>query len=258
MTNSWIISFDRRPDAELRLFCFPHAGVGGSIYRSWSDRLPGWIELSAVQLPGRESRFRERPFRNVDALVEAVKEGLAPFLDRPFAFFGHSMGAIVAYEVARVLEEGHGPRPGHLFVSGRRAPHLPPREPPMTHLPDEAFVAEVGRRYGGIPDPLLEQPDLLSIFLPALRADMEALEAYAYRPGASLTCPVTAYGGKADPWAGAPELEAWAASTTARFGMRLFEGGHFFLEAAGSKLVADVVGKLAARRREAASHPTAT
>ncbi|TVP47775.1 MAG: thioesterase [Gemmatimonadales bacterium] len=258
MTNPWTLSFERRPDAELRLYCFPHAGVGGSAYRSWSDRLPEWIELNAVQLPGRENRFRERPIRDMEALAESVTEGLTPSLDRPFAFFGHSMGALVAYEVARILEGRKGPRPRHLFVSGRRAPQLPRREPLMSHLPDESFVAEIGRRYGGIPHTLLAQPDLLALFLPSLRADMEALEAHTHRHGSLLSCPVRAYGGRADALARAAELEAWAESTTDRFGMRLFDGGHFYLQAALPALLGDLIAEMASHRFEPVSDRTAT
>ena len=197
--GTWLVRMKPRPAARLRLLCVPYAGVGPSAYRRWSDALPSDIEVGAVHLPGREGRLREPALTGLEPLIDVTAEGLKPFLDRPFALFGHSMGALVAFELARRFRaEGWG-EPTHLFVSGRRAPQVPPRHPDIAHLPDAEFVEEIRRRYNGIPDEVLRHPDLLALLLPGLRADLTLIEAYVHRPGRAAPVPGLGLRGRCGP-----------------------------------------------------------
>lgn len=244
-SGTWLVRMKPRPAARLRLLCVPYAGVGPSAYRRWSDALPPDIEVGAVHLPGREARLREPALTRLEPLIDVTAEGLRPFLDRPFALFGHSMGALVAFELARRFRvEGWG-EPTHLFVSGRRAPHLPPRHPEIAHLPDAEFVEEIRRRYNGIPDEVLRHPDLLALLLPGLRADLTLIEAYVHRPDRALRCPVSVCGGITDPEATQADLAGWREHAEGAFSLQMFPGGHFFVQSAHEELVQSVRAALA-------------
>lgn len=243
MTNPWLIRFAPRPSAPLRLFCFSYAGGGAAHYRAWLEALPNDVELCAVQLPGREGRLRESPMSAIDAIVERLLPALGPELDRPFVFFGHSMGAMVAFEMARELQRIGTHMPQRLIVSGRRAPHLPETEAPMHRLADDAFVAEIGRRYGGIPAEVLRHRDLLELLLPGLRADITAVETHSFRPAAPLGCPLSVFGGDADSRAPLDQLEAWRAHGAAGMRLKVFPGGHFYFADARvrSQLISEIL-----------------
>jgi medium-chain acyl-[acyl-carrier-protein] hydrolase len=241
-----MVRMQPRTAARLRLLCVPYAGVGPSAYRRWAQDLPADIEVGVVHLPGRESRLREAPFTRIEPLIEAAVPALRPFLDLPFAMFGHSMGALVAFELARRFrDEGWG-SPTHLFVSGRRAPHLPPRHPAIAHVPDDEFVLEIRRRYNGIPDEVMRHRDLLALLLPGLRADLSAIETYAHRSGAPLDCPIAAFGGLLDPEATEVELVGWRQQTTGALSVQMFRGGHFFLQTAHEDLMRILTDELIA------------
>ena len=247
MTPSpWLTRFVPRPNARVRLVCFSYAGGGSAVYRPFSMSLPESVEVVGVLLPGRERRLREPALTSITAIVEGVLPALAPELDRPYAFFGHSMGAMVAYEVAREMPNRGLPSPGHLFVSGRRAPHLQEPDPPLSHLSDEAFVEAIDRRYGGIPAEILQHRDILELLLPALRADMAAIEAHRHSPGPTLPCPITLFGGHDDPRAGPDVLAPWQEQTQDRTLMRHFAGGHFYFNDAAvrGQLLAEVARQL--------------
>ncbi|MDE3090694.1 MAG: thioesterase, partial [Chloroflexota bacterium] len=215
-TNSWLRISSPQPDARLRLFCFPYAGGGAMIYRAWHQHLPANIEVCAVQLPGREDRIRERPFTNLVELVQALLPHLLPYLDKPFAFFGHSMGALIGYELAQQLAQQPGQVPRCLFVSGRRAPFLPERARLLHTLPtDEILLAELQRRYNNIPAPIFEDAELRALFAPLLRADAALAETYQCPASTSLPCPIVALGGDSDPLVSLAELQGWQTLTQA-------------------------------------------
>jgi surfactin synthase thioesterase subunit len=245
MNDPWLYKPLARPDASVRLFCFTHAGVAAAFYRLWPQGLPADVEVCAIQLPGRGSRFREPPFTRMHDIVRSLASALRAHVDRPFAFFGHSMGAIVAREVARELSRA-GLVPGHLFVSGRRPPWMPDpdRRRALHPLPDAEFVDEVSRRYGGIPPEVRAHDDLMALLLPGLRADFEALETFALAVPESLPCPVTAYGGTCDPQTPRTHLDAWCTETRSDFSVRTFEGGHFYLEPQRADLLSDISARL--------------
>lgn len=225
----WFKVFLPRPQARVRLFCFPYAGGGASVYRLWPGELPDAVELCAVQLPGRESRWREEPFRRIEPLADETAQVLAGRLDRPFVFFGHSMGAVLAFEVTRRLARRGAALPRHLLVSGRPGPRVEDTDEPIRDLPREEFIAAV-RRYSGTPDEVLQNAELMDLIEPLLRADFSVSETYAYAPDAEpLPVPITAFGGVADEDVPPEDLDPWRLETAGPFRKHLFEGGHFFL-----------------------------
>jgi medium-chain acyl-[acyl-carrier-protein] hydrolase len=235
--DPWMVRLTPKPAARLRLFCAPCAGRGASLYRRWPEFIDGEVELCAIQLPGRESRLREPPFTNMAEAVDRAAEALECYLDVPFALFGHSMGAIFCFELVRRLRNRYGIAPMHLFVSARRAPQWPDPLPPLRGLPDSRFIAEIRRRYNGIPREVLADQELMALLLPVLRADVQMLETYVFEPGPPLDCPITAFGGTEDSDLRMEELEGWSEHTNEGFGTRLFSGDHFFVHSAAKKVV---------------------
>jgi medium-chain acyl-[acyl-carrier-protein] hydrolase len=234
MSNSvasrWVQYWQPRPKARIRLFCFPYAGGGASIFRTWHESLPQEIEICPVQLPGREGRLLEPPFSDLPSLIARLAEALYPLLDRPYAFFGHSMGAILSFELTRYLRrEGDSRHPRHLFVSARRAPQVPDLDPPTAHLPEPEFIEEL-QRLKGTPEAVLQNEELLRLLLPLLRADFTLCENYAYEEDKALACPITAFGGLYDVDVTRQMVAAWREQTSSAFKSRFFNGDHFFLQ----------------------------
>jgi medium-chain acyl-[acyl-carrier-protein] hydrolase len=221
----------------MRLFCFPYAGAGAAVYRLWSDVLPAEIELCRIQLPGRENRRREPLFTQLSPLVQTLAQVLRPFLNLPFAFFGHSLGALISVELARELRKRHDLSPAYLFASGFRAPHIPNPDPPMYQLPDAAFVEEMLRRYDGIPEAVRRHAELMELLLPTLRADTAICETYVYTDDDPLDCPIAAFGGLQDRQVSHDDLAAWHDQTRSSFTLRMFPGNHFFVQSACGPLL---------------------
>lgn len=241
--SRWIAYRQPAADARLRLFCFHHAGGGATLYRGWWKGVPAGVEVLPVQLPGRESRIGEPPYRSVEELMPPLVEGLRPFMDLPFAFLGHSMGALVAFELARHLAGEGLPGPVRLFASGHRGPSLPDTRPPAYALPEPEFIEEM-RRLNGTPEEVLQHREILDMLLPLLRADFEFCETYRYSPGAPLRCPISALGGVADADVSREQLEAWRAETEGPFTMRLFPGGHFYLASDPQPVLREIAPEL--------------
>jgi medium-chain acyl-[acyl-carrier-protein] hydrolase len=228
-TSTWFQYRQHRPQAQIRLFCFPYAGGGASIFHSWSRQALPEIDICPVQLPGRENRLLDKPFSDIHFLISALASALLPYLDRPFAFFGHSMGALISFELARYLRHmGYGLEPLHLFVSGHRAPQLPDTDPPTYHLSRQAFVEEL-RRLKGTPEEVLQNEELLELLLPCLRADFALCQKYIYKDDKPLDASITAFGGLRDNMVPHDTVAAWQAQTSKVFKLQFFEGDHFFL-----------------------------
>lgn len=234
-STQWIVTY-RQVNSGMRLICFPYAGGGASVFRSWGQHsLLSNVEVCAVQLPGREARITEAPVEDVRQLVPQLREALEPYLDRPFAFFGHSIGALVSFELARELRRTGGIEPRHLFVSGCPAPHLSHSER-MWDLPDDEFLERL-RRFNGTPPDVLNHPELMDMMLPTIRADFALRDRYDYRDEPSVSCPITAFGGMADMHVDCAMLRAWRQHTQERFQVWLFQGDHFFLRSAQETLL---------------------
>jgi medium-chain acyl-[acyl-carrier-protein] hydrolase len=218
----------RPPMKPLQLICFPYAGGGASIFRSWGAPLAPDIEVCATTLPGRDSRFCEEPIRRLEGLVDCCFEELRERLRPPFAFFGHSMGSLIAYELARRLQRERMPSPVCLVVSAHRAPHLPSPYPPIHDLPTPALLEEL-QEYNGTPAEVLRDAELMELLLPMIRADFAVCETYEHLAGEPLDCPLLAFGGDRDEWVPVEHVEAWAEHTAARFKSFVLPGDHFFL-----------------------------
>jgi medium-chain acyl-[acyl-carrier-protein] hydrolase len=236
--SRWFPALKPRPKASLRLICFPYAGAGTAVFRAWPGALNDTIELRVAQLPGRGGRLREDRFERMPPLIETLVENLRPLLDRPFAFFGHSLGAIVAFETARVLR-GCSLAPAHLFVSGKIAPQLPDPAPRIHELPDSEFLREL-QKLNGMPQAVLDSKELLEIMLPVVRSDFSLLESYTYEAQAPLGCPITAFGGLQDPRTTEKGLGSWRAETTDSFDLVMLQGDHFFLDTARPVLLQSI------------------
>jgi medium-chain acyl-[acyl-carrier-protein] hydrolase len=221
----------RRPNAAARwrLVCLPFAGGGAGAFRPWADGLPLTVDVCAVQPPGRETRFREPPFTDLRRYVAALADALAPLFDLPVTLYGHSMGALAAFELAREFRRRDGPGPARLVVSGRAAPHLPPRRKPLHILPDREFRAEL-KSLGGTPPAVIDNDDLMAALLPTLRADFTAHETYESMEELPLDCSILAVTGAEDTLAPAADVDEWRRHTRAAFDLRVLPGGHFFIQ----------------------------
>jgi medium-chain acyl-[acyl-carrier-protein] hydrolase len=230
----WLAGRKPNPKARVRLFCFPYGGGGDSIFRSWQNVLPDTIEVCPLQLPGRGSRITEPSFTELRPLVRAAGQAIAPYLDKPFAFFGHSMGALVGFELARHLRRDYGSQPVRLFVSGRCSPQTF-IEPFSPDLPDSEFL-KVLRRSDGTPEEVLENSELMELLLPAVRADYVVCKSYGYTLEPPFGFPITVFGGLDDRGVTRDCIEGWREHTTGSFIMRMLPGNHFFLNLSTSRL----------------------
>lgn len=226
-----------------RLFCFPNAGGGATSYRRWPTALSDHAQLFAIQPPGREERFGEQPFTKLEPLLAELIPCLLPYLDGPFAFFGHSMGALICAEAARLLQAQYARTPNHLFVSASDALNLVQDRSKRYLLTDEALIADL-RTLNGTPEELLAHPEMLRLLLPLLRADYSILGRYTYQQGPRLTCPITVLAGDADPLVSADGLRAWQDLTIGPVDIQIFSGGHFYLHSAQADLLDLIIERL--------------
>jgi medium-chain acyl-[acyl-carrier-protein] hydrolase len=230
LTNDeWVQYRQAKPQAMVRLFCFPYAGGGASLFRNWVQKFPPEIEVCPVQLPGRENRLRQEAYTNIHLLLEPLARALQPYFDMPYSFFGHSMGALISFEITRYLRrDKHTLQPVHLFVSGRRAPQIPNTDAPLHQLPEDRFI-EALRDLKGTSESILQTTELLQILLPLLYTDFALCETYKYISEKLLTCPITAFGGLQDKDVPRDTAAAWKEQTQGPFRLRFFIGDHFFL-----------------------------
>jgi medium-chain acyl-[acyl-carrier-protein] hydrolase len=224
----WLMFGGTRAAARARLFCFHHAGGAASMYRRWMDDLPPEFDLYALQLPGREFRIREEAFTQLEPLVQEVVQVLTPLMDRPLVLFGHSMGATVAFELARELRRRGVSQPLLLGVSGRIAPHFRSRFTPVQELTDAQLVEKL-KNVGGLPDYVLNEPELMAHVLPLVRADYKIVDNYRLVPEPPLSCPIAAFHGLNDILTNQEEITGWQQHTTGKFTVQGFPGDHFFL-----------------------------
>ncbi|MFD2416320.1 thioesterase II family protein [Amycolatopsis pigmentata] len=247
MTNRklWLRQFRPAPTAGVRLVCFPHAGGSASYFLPMVTALAPDVDVIAVQYPGRQDRHREPLVDNIVELATTVAGLLDDEDGRPTALFGHSMGALVAFEVARLLEK-RGPRPAALFVSGRSAPSVHNRR--STHLlPDADLIADV-KRLSGTDSRIWETPDMVEMVLPVIRNDYRAVNTYTYVPGPDVSCDIMALIGDEDTMVTPDKADQWGAHTTGSFTRHIYPGGHFYLDThfpAVSRRIAEYLTKAA-------------
>jgi medium-chain acyl-[acyl-carrier-protein] hydrolase len=226
--DTWLSCPRQKPDASVFLICFPYAGGSPAAYYPWAAALPDSINVCSVHLPGRGTRLREEPFNRMASLVPVLTDVLTNFLSHAerFAFFGHSLGASIAFEIVRELRRRGQSMPTHLFVSGSRSP----QEPYTDHihgLPEAEFLEEI-RQMGGTPPEILNHKELMALLLPTMRADFAIRETYAYHEEPPLPCPITAFGGLTDYIVAQESLEDWRTQTARGFSLHMFPGDHFF------------------------------
>lgn len=225
--NPWIRRFHTEPAGRATLVCFPHAGGSASFFYPVSDAMQSTMQVVALQYPGRQDRRQERPLTTIADLADQAFAALRPLMDGPLAFFGHSMGATLAYEVAVRMRQELAAEPVTLFASGRRAPSRH-REEFVHRRDDDGIVAEL-KTLSGTDTRILGDEELLRMILPAIRSDYTAAETYRWQPVPPLSCPILALTGDQDPKVTLDEARAWSEHTTGDFELRTFSGGHFYL-----------------------------
>ncbi len=241
--NRWVTIPRPIANARLRLFCFPYAGGTSQIYRSWYTELPAEVETCTIQLPGHGNRLTEPLINRLTPLLDDLTPSLRPFLDKPFAFFGHSMGALIAFELTRRLRREIGREPHHLFVSAHRAPQTRDTSKRTFELPENEFIEELGR-LNGTPREVLDHPELLELMIPVLRADFAIAQTHEHVEEPPLGCSLTAFGGVRDMGVTREHLEAWRIDTTGPFNVRMFPGDHFYLHGDRSALLREISREL--------------
>ena len=232
--DSWFFFPKPNQNAKLRMFCFPYAGSGASIYKKWESAMPLEVELCAVQLPGRENRITEAAFKDFSSLINVLAEKILPLLDKPYIFFGHSMGALISFELARKLREASGELPIHLLLSGIN-PLKSTSKLNINTMDDDEFINFLNR-LNGTPTEILKNKEVLSFFLPVIKADFELLNSYSFAHKPPLECPITSYGGMDD----TPEdnLKGWIKHTDKTLEVKMFPGDHFFINSSRQEVLA--------------------
>lgn len=234
-TSTWF-TVPTNERAKIRLFCFPYAGGSSLIFRTWASVLGPSVAVCPAHLPGRGRRLTEKAYTSARTIVAAAAEAISPHLDLPFAFFGHSMGALISFELARHLRRRNLPLPKHLFLSGRGAAQLGVRERITYNLPANEFAEEL-RRLNGTPREVLEHQELMELMIPLLRADFEVCQTYVYTQEPALDCPITAFGGLYDHDVTREMVGAWREQTARSFRLLMIPGDHFFVNSAQDRIL---------------------
>ncbi len=227
--STWLTSPRPLEEPAARLFCFPYAGGAASIYKPWVDLLPPSVEIQSVQLPGRPGRMNEATVDQISDLLQPLVEAIEPLTDVPFAFYGHSMGSLIAFEVTKRLADEFRLQPDRLFVAARRAPHMVSRNQTL-HQQPLPKVREFLRSLRAVPNEVLDNDELMQLLLPALRADLKLDGLYEYTPGPGVPCPVVAFTGQDDQYVLRPEIAGWAMHAGGGFDLRIVPGDHFFMD----------------------------
>jgi medium-chain acyl-[acyl-carrier-protein] hydrolase len=243
--NKWVVPYHRRnPSAAIRLFCFPYAGGGASAFVRCMAQMAHGVEICPVQPPGRENRLSEECLTSVGEVAKAAAEALEPYFDKDFAVFGHSLGAILGFEMLQRLRQTGGPAARHLIVSAHRAPHIPLPHAPTWDLPDLQLRQRL-EDLNGTPKGVLDHPELQALMLPLIRADFRLDETYALAPGCrALDCPITVIGGSQDKDVPELHLQEWRRWTNAGFDLKMIEDDHFFIHSQSTKLTAVIADAL--------------
>jgi medium-chain acyl-[acyl-carrier-protein] hydrolase len=235
-TNAWFEVYSTREQVKLKMFCFPYAGGMALMFKKWGDFLPPNVQVIPVELPGRGARLHEPPFVSLPDLIKELEVVIWPLLDKPFVFFGHSMGAVIAFELARSLRRKYGREPEALFVAGRRAPQVPNSEPITYDLPHDEFM-EALIKLDGTPREVIEHAELMALMTPLLRADFQLVQTYEYLAGAPLQCPIIVYGGVEDFETPPEKLLPWKEVTGSRSILHMVPGDHFFVRSSQTQLL---------------------
>lgn len=228
--NNWFITHSMNSFSKINLLCFHHAGGSAAFFSSWPQLLTPFMNVFAIQLPGRDTRYNEPFAQNIETILQELLRYKNIFLDKPLILFGHSLGSIIAFELARILEKISITSLKCLIVSGRCSPHLSKFQEKIHSLSDDLFINRLIDKYGGIPEEIQRNKNALNLFLPRLRADIYLCENYKYCPAPLLECPIFIMGGFHDPSVNKEDLVGWQAETKALSKIYLFDGDHFFLE----------------------------
>lgn len=240
ISNDWFVTPRANPKAEVRLFLFPYAGGGPSVFGKWFAEFDMHLEAYAAHYPGRGSRYKDPPIKQIDILVKRLSHAIQPFLSKPFAFFGHSLGGLVAFELVRQLRQQNLSQPQILFISACGPPHLPDLNLSIHNLSDFEFLEKL-KELNGIPAEVANKPELLELVLPIVRADFEAFENYQYVPNEiPFTFPIHAFGGLDDLRVSHEHLAGWALHTNAGFKSHYFPGNHFFISTAQDMVIKSI------------------
>ena len=237
--SAWLDPRRTNRGGEHKLLCLPYAGGASALFWTWQEHLPSCIDVAPILLPGRDRRRRDPSIESIQALAKKLVGGLEAELQSAFSIFGHSMGALLAFELCHALRARGLPQPEQLFVAGFRSPELPDRNPILHGLPEPEFVKAL-ELLGATPPEILEFEGILALLLPTIRGDLKLVETYRWKERARLSLPITALCSRADPLVSIEEMQPWEQHTTADFALVQLEGGHFFLESARDEILAAV------------------